>query len=316
MLPLCVSWWIFCCAFFAEIIGVPLGRIYSVTFWAWWWAALYGRKPPKGPKAISMTSTVSWIFSCSFLGAWEGNKELSAGTGDSDGFCKVMQCVVKTVLFLLEPLSGQLSRPSMTYKYLEFWPLISSAGRGRSTSNCLHWSKGGVAEGASAFLIGVLQIEHDRTTFWQTWYPENPGELVPLNLEDLEEKMKWVDSQVAWWGLVRMGGPSCQILQRGEHVGWATLTCWWAYERSRLWYAIARIVYTVLCKIIVFLQWNCLNMSPLLASDNNKFILRPAFCLVKCTKFENYCIPCRVFDAIITCRTRMLKAVDKQTYQK
>ena len=43
---------------------------------------------------------------------------------------------------------------SMTY--LKFWPLISSAGRGRSTSNCLHWSKGGVAEGANAIHIFSL----------------------------------------------------------------------------------------------------------------------------------------------------------------
>lgn len=94
-----VSWWIFCCAFLAEIIGVPLGRIYRVTFWAWWWAALYGRKPPKGPKAISMTSAVSWTSFFSFLGAW-GNKKLSAATGDSDGLCQDIQCVVEIVLFL------------------------------------------------------------------------------------------------------------------------------------------------------------------------------------------------------------------------
>ena len=98
-----VSWWIFCCAFFAEIIGVPLGRIYRVTFWAWWWAALYGRKPPKGPKAISMTSAVSWTFFFSVSWVLEETKNLQQQLViqmDYAWLCQVLQCVVEIVLFL------------------------------------------------------------------------------------------------------------------------------------------------------------------------------------------------------------------------
>ena len=56
------------------------------------------------------------------------------------------------IVLLLPSLHGLAA--SMTY--LKFWPWISSAGRGRSTSNCLHWSKGGVAEGANAIHIFSL----------------------------------------------------------------------------------------------------------------------------------------------------------------
>lgn len=57
------------------------------------------------------------------------------------------------------------------------------------------------------------------------------------------------------------------------------------------------LFYDVLCKIlIVILQWNRSKMSPLRVFDDNKFILRPAGYLVKCTKYTAVWewLPCRV----------------------
>lgn len=101
-----VSWWIFCCTFLAEIIGVPLGRIYRVTFWAWWWAALYGRKPPKGPKAISMTSAVSWTVFFSVSWVLEETKSFPQQLVIQMDYARI--CNVWLRLFC----SCQLSRPS------------------------------------------------------------------------------------------------------------------------------------------------------------------------------------------------------------
>ena len=57
-----VSWSIFCCTFFAEVIGVSLGRIYRVTFCSWWWAAFGWGKPPKDLRRKHWIFHSNWWF--------------------------------------------------------------------------------------------------------------------------------------------------------------------------------------------------------------------------------------------------------------